>query len=193
MLTKSDCPPSLAARFQQGDEQAISEMHRLFADSMFVTAFSLVGDRDLAGDAVQQAFIQAWRAAGRFDASRDLKPWLYAITRRTAIDVYRSTRRSMGNVPLDLVQEASMSVEPQTFEVAWHAWQVRKALDQLAAREREVLRLTYYEDLTQSEISRHLQVPLGTVKSRSARAHRKLAALLAHLTEDSAGSATQEK
>ncbi len=184
MLTKSDFPQTLASRFQQGDESALNEMYRLYSGPMFVTALSLVGDRELAAEAVQQAFVQAWRASSSFDTSRELQPWLYAITRRTAIDAYRRSRRFAGMVPFAAVSESSLSLDPPSIEAIWQAWQVRRALDQLPQDEHEVLRLAYYNSLTQSEISSHLKVPLGTVKSRTARAQRRMMQLLVHLGED---------
>ena len=72
---------------------------------------------------------------------------------------------------------------PIAFERTWEAFEVRAALDQLPSDEREVVRLAHFEGLTHSEIADRLDVPVGTVKSRSFRAHRRLAGLLAHLVE----------
>jgi RNA polymerase sigma-70 factor (ECF subfamily) len=66
----------------------------------------------------------------------------------------------------------------------WTAWQVQEALAQLNEDERLIMRLSFFEDLTQSEIADRLGLPLGTVKSRSYRAHRRLAALLGHLRDE---------
>ncbi|MFC8015663.1 RNA polymerase sigma factor [Streptomyces cinereoruber] len=191
MRSTSEVPQNLALRFQQGDDDALREMYRLYSGPMFVTALSLVGDREMAAEAVQQAFVQAWRAAENFDASRALQPWLYAITRRTAIDVYRRNKKFAGLQQLEVVRENAATHETTGIERAWQAWQVRRALDELPQDEREVLRLAYFDGMTQSEVSMHLGVPLGTVKSRTARAQRRLAVALAHLLdEDHSGSAT---
>nr|WP_257789884.1 sigma-70 family RNA polymerase sigma factor [Streptomyces sp. 3211] len=183
MPTKPDLSRTLASRFQQGDANAITEMYRLYSGPMFVTALSLVADRELAGEAVQQAFVQAWRASSTFDVSRELQPWLYAITRRTAIDAYRRSRRYAGMVPFEAVSETNIALEPPSIEAIWQAWQVRRALDQLPRDEHEVLRLAYYKGMAQSEISNHLNIPLGTVKSRTGRAQRRMRRLLAHLSD----------
>jgi RNA polymerase sigma-70 factor (ECF subfamily) len=74
-----------------------------------------------------------------------------------------------------------VAVVPLSFERTWEAWEVRSALGQLAAEEREVVRLAHFVGMTHAEIAEQLGVPLGTVKSRSHRAHRRLAALLAHV------------
>lgn len=140
---------------------------------MFATALSLPGNREYAADAVQRAFVQAWRAADGFDPERELKPWLYAITRRAAVDVYRRERRAASQVPLEFVR--SPAEEGPSMDRIWRSWQVREALEQLSDPERKVLRLAYYDGLTQVEIVTELGLPLGTVKSRTSRAQHRLA------------------
>ena len=72
---------------------------------------------------------------------------------------------------------------PIAFERTWEAFEVRAALDQLPGDEREVVHLAHFEGYTHSEIADKLRVPVGTVKSRSFRAHRRLAGVLSHLVE----------
>ncbi|MEV6282772.1 sigma-70 family RNA polymerase sigma factor [Kribbella sp. NPDC051770] len=176
---------TLAERFRRGDSSALHEMYRKYSAPMFVIALKLLGRRDLAADAVQRAFVQAWQAADRFDVSRELQPWLYAITRRAAIDVYRRERRSSETLPLEPEHlDRVISVEGVTMDETWRIWQVRRALDELPADERDVLRLAYHEGMSQSEVAQRLGIALGTVKSRTARAQRRLAERLAHLRED---------
>jgi RNA polymerase sigma-70 factor (ECF subfamily) len=177
---------TLERRFRAGDESALAEMYKRFSGPMFAAAYSLLGDRDAAADAVQQAFVQAWRAAERFDDTRDLQPWLYAITRRTAVDVYRLRRRSSFDVPLDETAAGGRepAAEGPSLDATWQVWQVRSALEQLPADERQVLRLAYFQGMTQSEIAVSLGIALGTVKSRTSRAQRRLAGLLSHLKDD---------
>ncbi|WP_369275885.1 RNA polymerase sigma factor [Streptomyces sp. R11] len=174
---------TLEERFSSGDETALPEMYRKFSGPMFVTALSLLGDRELAAEAVQQAFVQAWRAADRFDPKRELQPWLYAITRRAAVDTYRRERRFSTQLPLDesWTGESHFATEGPSMDAAWRMWQVRQALEELHPDERQVLQLAYFEGCTQSEIAVTLGIALGTVKSRTTRAQRRLAQLLAHL------------
>jgi RNA polymerase sigma-70 factor (ECF subfamily) len=72
---------------------------------------------------------------------------------------------------------------PAGVDRAYDVWAVREAIDELPPDEREVVRLQHVEELTQSEVAERLGVPVGTVKSRSFRAHRRLAARLGHLRE----------
>ncbi|MFI6132658.1 RNA polymerase sigma factor [Micromonospora sp. NPDC051141] len=189
MRATHDETPSLAQRFHNGEETALAEMYRCYSGAMFATALNLLGNRDLAAEAVQQAFVQAWRAADRFDPSRELRPWLYAITRRAAVDVHRRQRRTSHDVSVDdsWSVEGEIATEGPSIDTMWQVWQVREALDQLPADERLVLQLAYYQQMTQSEVADALGIPLGTVKSRTYRAQRNLAVRLAHLRETSGG------
>jgi RNA polymerase sigma-70 factor, ECF subfamily len=177
---------TLEEQFRNGDEAALPQVYRRYAGAMYATAYNLLGNRDLAADAVQQAFIQAWRAAASFDPARGLQPWLYSITRRAAIDTYRRQRREALNVSYDDSWSADreLATEGPSLDSAWQVWQVRQALEQLHADERRVLELAYYQGLTQSEIAEALGIAIGTVKSRTSRAQRRLAQLLEHLRDD---------
>ncbi|MGX7826439.1 RNA polymerase sigma factor [Actinokineospora sp. 24-640] len=173
----------LAERFSRGEEYALVEVYRRFHRPMLSAAYGVLGDRELAAEAVQQAFVQAWRASASFDPSLRLSPWLYAIVRRAAIDVYRRGRRFAGEVPLDLLADGVVVVDAPCLDQAWTVVQVHRAIAQMPPDEAQVVRLAYFHGLTHTEISAQLRIPLGTVKSRSARAHRRLAKLLAHLGE----------
>ncbi len=70
---------------------------------------------------------------------------------------------------------------PLSFERTWEAFEIRRAIDDLPPDERVVMKLAHLDGMTQAEISQALDVPLGTVKSRANRAHRRLAAALRHL------------
>ena len=182
MPLTNDAATDLRHRFAAGDESALQDMVREFGGPMFTTALHILGDRELAADAVQDAFTRAWRAAPTFDPTRELKPWLYSITRRSAVDVHRR-RRTGTQIGLDELA-APPAVAGPSLERTWEAWEVREALEHLPEDEREVMRLTYFNGLSYPEIANHLGVAVGTVKSRSFRAHRRLRALLRHLTEE---------
>jgi RNA polymerase sigma-70 factor (ECF subfamily) len=138
----------------------------------------LGGDRILAEEAVQVALLKAWRAAPTFDPTRELGPWLYAIARRCAIDVRRHEYRHRAE-SIERVARYAGESEPDPLEVAWETHAVREAVAALPDGERTVMRLAYYGALTHQEIAQHLAIPVGTVKSRSARAHARLRASVA--------------
>jgi RNA polymerase sigma factor (sigma-70 family) len=177
-------PSGLMRRFGGGDPAAARELYGSYGRAVFTVAFSSLRDHGLAEEAVQQTFLQAWRAADSFDSERDPGPWLYAIARRVAVDLYRRERRHEGRQSLDANTE--VAALPESFEQSWEAWEIRLALDKMPADQRDIIAATHYLGLTHEETARKLGLPVGTVKSRSHRAHRHLAALLAHLEEATA-------
>ena len=172
----------LLRRFRSGDPEAVRQLYQRYGRAVFTVAYRSLGDRSLAEEVVQQTFVQAWRAASRFDDSKDPAPWLYAIARRAAVDAYRRERRHR----LDRDEEAEIVALPPSFEGLWEAWEVRSALEKLTEDERSVIEATHYRGFTHEEAADELGVPVGTIKSRSHRAHKRLAVLLAHLREASA-------
>jgi len=179
---------NLGERFAAGEPGALEAVFRAYGGPVNTVAMSILRDRELAAEAVQQTFVKAWRAAGSFDPRRELAPWLYSIARRTSLDVMRfegSPTRS-GHEP-----EVEGSVREVGFEPTWEAWEIRRALESLPAEEREVIRLTHFLGHSHREVAELTGVAVGTVKSRSHRAHRRLAEMLAHLEDpgrDSTGA-----
>jgi len=176
----------LANRFPAGDDEIVRAVYGRYGGAVHTVAMSILGDPARAADVVQATFVNAWQASHRFDPARELGPWLYTIARRQAIDAYRRERRSQPTDPseLDVVEL------PPSLEQAWEAWQVRLALDQLPTEEREVVRLSWFDGLAHPEIAQRIGVPVGTVKSRSHRAHRRLATLLAHVRDENRTAAS---
>jgi RNA polymerase sigma-70 factor (ECF subfamily) len=159
-------------------------VYREYGRLVYTVAMRVLGDRGLAEEATQQAFLKAWRAAASVDDSREMGPWLMAITRRCAIDVYR--RESIrATAPLDDVQAADPALQspPASVESLYETWEVRRAVTELPDDEQEVVRLQHFGALTHDEIAQRLGIAVGTVKSRSFRAHKRLATMLGHLRE----------
>jgi len=170
---------SLEERFAAGDDSVLGRVFDEYAGAMIAVATSLLGDRGLAEEATQQAFVQAWRAASTFDPDRPLGPWLRSIVRRTAIDLWRRERRHQARSLDDVPVGDLPAVEPLSIEAVADIWTLRQAIDALPPASREVVRLAHMEQLTQPEIAERLGLPLGTVKSRTHTAYRQLAAALA--------------
>src|SRR5262245_9079268 len=162
-----------ARRFAAPDSTALRPVHAPYAAPMTSTAVHLLGDRTLAEEAVHTAMLKAWRAAATFDPERTLAPWLFSIVRRCAIDLLRRERRHRVD-SLDAVGAEPAVPGGNELEVAWEAWTVRQALDMLPPEEHSVIQLAYYDRYSHSEIAKRLSIPVGTVKSRTARAHARL-------------------
>ena len=175
---QDDGDVDLRRRFAAGDRAALADVYDTYARMAWAAAMRVLHDRALAEDAVTEAFLRAWAACHQYDPSRPLAPWLYTITRRAAIDVQRKELRPTrgGHEP-----ERDVVVEAPDIDQAWLAWEVQSALATLPEEERVVVQLAHYGGYTHREIAERLAVPIGTVKSRSHRAHRRLAGRLAHV------------
>lgn len=175
-------PVDLVARFRAGDEQAVRDVYARYGGALRSVARAVLGQPELVAEAVQETMLKAWRAAGTFDSragdGAGFASWLYAIARNTAIDIARREHRPTTG---DHAPEVDPPIAAVGMERTWEVFEVRRAVDALPDIEREVVRLSHRDGLTHEQIARHLGIPLGTVKSRSGRAHRRLAAALAHL------------
>jgi RNA polymerase sigma factor (sigma-70 family) len=167
----------LLERFREGDESAVKAVYERFRGPVFAISMSILHDHGLAADATQQTFVKAWQAATTYDADRELAPWIYAIARRTAIDIYRKQSRSVASDEVDSMEP------PPSLDTIWEVFEVRSALDRLPDEERQVIKLSHFDGLTHTEIAEHMGIPVGTVKSRSHRAHQRLIELLRHVEE----------
>lgn len=172
------------AAFRRREPDAVRQFYRQYGRLVYGVAYRALGRTDLAEEATQQAFVRAWQAADRLDADRDPAPWLATITKRVAIDIHRREARryatALDDVPTDHPAVVTAPPDLGTLDAVWH---VRQAIDALPEREATIVRLQHLDGMTQAEIAAKLDIALGTVKSRSHRAHAMLAALLGHLRD----------
>jgi RNA polymerase sigma-70 factor (ECF subfamily) len=149
---------ALVDRLARGDHQALAELYDRYAGIVNALALRILRRSADAEDVVQEVFVQVWRQAARFDASRGTpEAWLFTITRTRALDRLRRVVAA---------QAVSMTPPPVAAPVIEHGLAVRRALEELPPDQRAALELAYYEGLTQSEIAARLGQPLGTVKTR---------------------------
>jgi RNA polymerase sigma factor (sigma-70 family) len=175
---------ALLAAFRRGEAGGVRALYGEYGRLVYSVAHRVLGRHELAEEAAQQTFVRAWQAADRIDVDRDPAPWLATIAKRTAIDVYRREARrpasALNDVAADDPALVSLPPDIDALDAVWH---VRRAIDTLPRDEATIVRLQHLDGLTHNEISEELGIALGTVKSRSHRAHRKLASLLGHLRE----------
>jgi RNA polymerase sigma-70 factor (ECF subfamily) len=172
------------ARFRDGDPDAVRAAYSTYGRLVYAVAHAILRDRGLCEEATQRTFLSAWRAAATVDPGRELGPWLATIARRVSIDIHR--REALRAVtPLDSVaaDDSALVSPPVAVEDMYDLWEVRRAVSLLPDEEREVVRAQHFEGLTHEQIAARLGIPVGTVKSRSFRAHRRLASELGHLRQ----------
>jgi RNA polymerase sigma-70 factor (ECF subfamily) len=160
---ETDADLVLAA--QRGSRDALGRIFDRHWPRVWRAAYATAGDRELASDAAQDAFLRAASALHRFDVRRPLEPWLVRIAVNRAIDLVRARRR--------LVAE-DLADEQFVFDEALPDEELQEALARLGPERRAVIALHYWFDYTTPEIAEVLGVPLGTVNSRLARALRDL-------------------
>ena len=153
-------PQALLRRVAAGDHAALGELYDRYAGLAHGLALRILRDATEAQDVVQEAFVQLWRQAGRYDSARGSpEAWVCTIARTRSLDRLRR-RAARREEPAGPAPAPSSSLTPD------EALSVRSALRALSHEQREALELAYFEGLTQSEIARRLDQPLGTVKSR---------------------------
>ncbi len=173
----------LLEAFRRREPSAVRALYREYGRLVYAVADRVLRRDDLAQDAVQQTFVQAWRAADRIDVDRDPTSWLMTIAKHAAIDMLRyETRRAARSLTDAVANDAAVATSSiPDIETLDTVWRVRRAIDELPPDEATVVRLQHLDGLTQVEIATRLGIALGTVKSRSHRAHGHLAARLRHL------------
>ena len=166
---------------QQQLDAALSTLYNRYSRTVYGVGLKILSERSLAEELVQEVFLKVWRSAGSFDPSRgSFSTWLYRVTRSCATDLYRKrARRGVRSVveadEYIAASVADTSAGPQeVVDDSWLSWRVSRALEALDVRQREVIELAYFGDLSQREISELTGLALGTVKSRTASAFRKL-------------------
>ena len=181
-------PPAdgdLVRRARKGDAEARNELAQRHRRAAYVLALQLLKDPDDAMDVSQDAMLRFFTHLDRFEAHRPVKPWLLAIVRNQARDLWRR-RKVRRAESLDAAEEGDLSLalvdasadperdarRSQLRRKIWHC------LSQLTEKKREILVLRDYHDLAYAEIASVLGVPIGTVMSRLHGARKALREIL---------------
>ena len=151
----------MSARGGLSGEVGVRQAYAAHGGEMYGFALRSLGDPGLAADAVQEAFVRAWRAASRYDPDLgSLRTWLFAILRNVVIDLGRA--RAARSEVLDEAPE----IADEPLERALLAWQVEEALRRIGDAHRQVIVETYLRGRPYAELAAELGVPEGTIKGR---------------------------
>jgi RNA polymerase sigma-70 factor (ECF subfamily) len=153
------------------DPEAFAVFYDRHGGAAFSLAYRIVGERAAAEDVTQEAFISVWRSGARYDRARgSVRSWMLGIVRNRAIDLLRSKAGRAPSLDFDddSILEQRPAEELTEDEALRHetANELRGALGGLPGEQSKVIELAYFGGFSQSEISRMLGVPLGTVKGR---------------------------
>ena len=193
----------LVRKIAHGHKNALEPIFEATADVAYKTAFSVLGDRALAEDAVAATFIQVWRRAKSFDPERaSVEGWIKMIVRSRSVDLARrrNARREVQSSDLapgdgvdpytELSNDGLVSDGDDLLDALRASEEnsnVRRELARLAESEREAIELAFLRGLTHTEIAERLDIPLGTIKSRIRNGLQRLRDRLAESSDSDEG------
>lgn len=150
---------------QQRNEKAFSYLYDNYSGALLSVVNGIVADRDAANDVLQNVFVNIWRKIESYDAAKGrLFTWMLNIARNAAIDEVRSKgyRDAQKNQPIADSGEIPGAVTAQVTEDVG----LKKVLGKLKGELRVLVDMSYFQGFTHEEISKALNIPLGTVKTR---------------------------
>src|SRR5436853_3494581 len=179
----------LVARALRGDREAFDDIFDQYSRVMHRTAYRIVNDRDIAEDAVQDAFILAWQRLPTLREAGALRPWLLRIVVNQCISFKRRLARST----LFLRQSCSEQETEVASQINHYYegymernWDLAQAIEKLPAKQQMVIALHYYQGMTLPEISQALQISENTLKKRIQGALKNLRRVLRDAEMDEA-------
>jgi len=177
-------------RLAGGDLGALDLLYEQYGAMAFSIAYRITRDRSAAEDVVQDAFLGAWRNAGRYAGARgSVRTWLLSIVHHRAIDAIRRRRPTVELPDPESGLSDSLTL-PDTWgdvELRLDREAVQGALSRISDVQREAIELAYFGGLTQTEIAERTGVPLGTVKGRLRLGLQGLRAALLPLDDGGGG------
>jgi RNA polymerase sigma-70 factor (ECF subfamily) len=173
----------LVHKIRQGDQKAFEAIYDQYVDLVFSISARMLG-RAEAEEVTQEVFLTLWQKADQFEKSRgSFIGWLTRMARNRSIDRLRKRQRQDDKLIRDQSFDVDiLSGDQLETDAAAHqeirAEKMREALTTIPPEQREVIMLAYFKGMTQSQISRHLDIPLGTVKKRVSLGLKKLKVVL---------------
>lgn len=170
----------LHRRVSAGDREAFEELYRRYSPSAYGLAVRVLGQDAIAQEVVHDAFLAVWRAPEAFDPGRgSFRAFFLSLVHHRAVDAVRReerlrrrSERASNLEPLESEDVAEDVVE--TTYLRSRRGEIREALATLPPDQRRVIELAYFDGYTQARIADMLEIPLGTVKTRTLAAMRKL-------------------
>ena len=185
--TPGQSDTELVLLLQAGQKDVLGILYDRYAQLVYGIALQMLKDIHQAEDLTQDIFLSLANKSSYDPQRGSLRTFLSMVTRSRAIDKLRLDNRTRQRMHRQALNESTTPINSLIEEISQieRSQEVKVALAQLSTQEREVLKMAYYEGLSQSEIATRLNAPLGTVKSRSRRGLIKLRQALAEFMENS--------
>ena len=149
----------------RGERSALKLLYDQEARWLMGVALRIVRDRQLAEDVLQEAFLQIWRAAGTFDASRGSgRGWIFTVVRHRALQEVRKDGRA-SRVEVEDLENLADQQQEESGPTDIDATELERCLERLEPKRRECIINAFVEGYTHEQIAKKLDTPLGTVKS----------------------------
>lgn len=166
MLCSQSSLEDLLVACSRGEQMALRRLYDETSSQLFGVAVRILGDRQLAEDVLQDAYVKIWQRSREFQSARgSAKAWMISILRYRAIDVRRSMMRRGMTTPLDETIPSDGPSPLSSAERAEEISRLRTCLGDLNDQQRKSVMLAYLQGWTHTELAEHLGAPLGTVKS----------------------------
>jgi len=169
-----------------GDADALAELYRRLESSIYAFAMSRLSDREQAGEVLHEVVLEVWRKADTFRGRSRSLTWILGIARHKILDAQRRSKRWRPEPPPDEDVPDPAATPFERLHRGDRRDAVRGALAALSDDHREVIHLAFYQDLSYPEISRLLDIPEGTVKTRVFHAKKAMRRRLAGRLEGGA-------
>jgi RNA polymerase sigma-70 factor (ECF subfamily) len=169
--------PELVTLLQERSQTAFNYLYDNYSGALYSVILSILMDKELAADVLQEVFVKIWRQMEQYDAEKGrLFTWMVNVSRNASIDMLRSKgyhSQKQNRELTENVYSAAGTISTQTDKIG-----LRKLVTGLKDDQKVLVELAYFEGYTQDEISKLLNVPLGTVKTRLRSALLQLRDLL---------------
>ncbi len=160
-------PDHLIKKFKEQDTSAFEELYTTYSESLFGVIFTIVKDKELAEELLQDTFVKIWNNAGSYTAKKGrFFTWILNIARNTAIDAYRSKSYNNAKRNLSTDNFVDIIISNEDLNRKTDAIGIEKFVHKLKKKCIKLIDLLYFKGFTQKEVSEVIEIPIGTVKTR---------------------------
>lgn len=158
----------LVSGLSQGDTEVFSCLYDQYSGALFGIIKRIIDDNEIAADVLQDSFIKIWEKRSTYDSSKGrLFTWMLNITRNTSIDASRSKHVKAASKIRNLENNVGIVNKQYATTQLTDVIDMNHLVDKLPEEQKRVLELQYFKGYTQEEVAKHLDIPLGTVKTRT--------------------------
>lgn len=179
---REETDEQLLQRIAVGEQAALRMFYERFHGAVYQFALRTLNNAADAADVLNVVMLEVWQKAGSFAGQSQVRTWLFSITRNKSVDLLRRKR------PSEPFDEAVLEADAEDFcehfaglQIKQQGAQVRQCLDKLKDSHRQVVYLTFFEDMAYPDIAEVMSIPLGTVKTRMLHAKQQLLQCLGRL------------